>query len=32
MGKIAAALGVTAGTATSMVKKLVAARLARHER
>ena len=32
MGKIAAALGVTAGTATSMVKKLVAAKLARHER
>lgn len=32
MGKIAAALGVTTGTATSMVKKLVAAKLARHER
>ena len=32
VGKVAAALGVTAGTATSMVKKLVAAKLARHER
>ena len=28
MGKIAASLGVTPGSATSMVKKLVAARLA----
>ncbi len=32
MGQVAAAVGVTAGTATSMVKKLVAARLARHQR
>lgn len=32
IGKVAISLGVTAGTATTMVKKLVAARLARHER